>query len=66
MSFSPVLPSTGLTGWNFLKASLPTQTELFEKSPEIQRDLEYFEDNIRNIKMVSVKKLIKARLFAKC
>jgi len=50
MSFSPVLPSTGLTGWNFLKASLPTQTELFEKSPEIQRDLEYFEDNIRNIK----------------
>ena len=50
MVFSPVLPATGLTGWNFLKASLPTQAALFEKSPEIERDLEYFEANIRDVK----------------
>ena len=50
MPISPVLPSSGLTGWNFLKASLPTQEKLFNSSADISRDVEYFKENIGNVK----------------
>jgi hypothetical protein len=50
MTFSPVIPSSGLTGWSFLQRTLETQEDLFAKSPEIQRDIEYFKENIGNIK----------------
>lgn len=50
MSFSPVIPSTGLTGWNFLQATVDRQEEIHAQSPEIARDTAYFEENIGNIK----------------
>lgn len=46
MSFTPVIPSTGLSGWNFLKATLERQSEISAQSPGLSRDIEYFEDNI--------------------
>lgn len=52
MSFSPVIPSSGLTGWNFLQRTLDRQEDLFSKSPEINREIEYFKENIGNIKTV--------------
>jgi len=52
MSFSPVIPSSGLIGWNFLQSTLDRQEDLFSKSPEINRDIEYFKENIGNIKTV--------------
>lgn len=50
MPFSPVIPSSGLTGWNFLQRTLDRQEDLFGKSPEIERDIDYFKENIGNIK----------------
>ncbi len=50
MTFSPVIPSSGLTGWSFLQRTLDRQEDLFAKSPEINRDIEYFKENIGNIK----------------
>ncbi len=50
MPIAPVLPSSGLTGWNFLKATLPAQEKLFNSSADISRDVEYFKENIGNVK----------------
>lgn len=52
MTFSPVIPSSGLTGWSFLQRTLDRQEDLFAKSPEIKRDIDYFKENIGNIKTV--------------
>lgn len=49
MIFQPVVPSTGLTGWLFLNATLDRQIEQFDKSPTIIRDTEYFEQKIGGI-----------------
>lgn len=50
MPFTPVIPSTGLTGWNFLQATVSRQEEVHGRSPEIARDVAYFEENIGDIK----------------
>ena len=41
-----------MIGWNFLQSTLDRQEDLFSKSPEINRDIEYFKENIGNIKTV--------------
>ena len=46
MPFTPTIPVTGLAGWNFLQSSLTRQTEIFNQSPDIQRDIDYFTENI--------------------
>ncbi|RKQ72145.1 uncharacterized protein DUF1217 [Litorimonas taeanensis] len=50
MAFTPVIPTTGLAGWNFLQQTLPRQEEIFSQSPEVSRELEYFNENIGNVK----------------
>lgn len=50
MPISPVLPTSGLTGWRFLNDSLETQSKLFNSSPDIARDVEYFIENIKSVK----------------
>jgi len=50
MPISPVLPTSGLTGWRFLNDSLETQEKLFNSSPDISRDVDYFNENIGDIK----------------
>jgi len=50
MVFSPVIPASGLLGWNFLQTTLTRQEEIHSKTPEIARDVDYFKENIGNIK----------------
>lgn len=50
MTFTPVIPTTGLAGWNFLQQTLSQQEKVFAESPEIKRDIDYFKDNIGDIK----------------
>ena len=68
MPISPVLPTTGLTGWNFLNESLETQETLFNRSPDIARDVEYFNENIGDVKtlddLMGDRRLLKVALGA--
>lgn len=50
MSFEPTIPSTGLTGWAFLQSTYDRQFENFNKDPILERDNEYFMENIGNVK----------------
>ena len=52
MTFQPIIPSSGYTGWAFLNRTLESQKEAFNASPELQRDTEYFEENIGSVKTV--------------
>lgn len=68
MPFTPVLPTSGLAGWNFLVESLDSQTEIFNRSPHIKRDVEYFENNIGSVEtlddLMSDRRLLKVTLGA--
>lgn len=68
MTFSPVLPIGGLAGWSLLGRTMDRQTELFNKSPQIVRDTEYFEKTIGGIKtaedLVSDRRLLRVTLGA--
>lgn len=49
MSFRPVLPSTGLVGWQFLQRTLPSQRDSFANAPALRRDTSHFEARIGEI-----------------
>jgi hypothetical protein len=49
MSFQPLVPVEGLGGWNYLKRTAPTQTELLARQPVAQREEAYFRENIGKI-----------------
>ena len=49
MSFQPTIPLSGVAGWRFLERTQPRQQAAFEKSPEVQRDVAYFEDKIASV-----------------
>ena len=49
MSFQPVLPLTGLAGWQFLQRTAGQQQELYAQSPVIQRNTDAFRDRIESI-----------------
>lgn len=46
MSFQPVIPLTGYTGWRFLQRTLETQQTAFEASAPIVRATDYFKEKI--------------------
>lgn len=48
MPFSPALPVTGLAGLRFLERTKDQQMEVFNKSPDIQREVDYFLENAAN------------------
>jgi len=50
VNFKPVLPFAGLAGWSFLERTRENQQEAFNDSTVIQRDTDYFRENIGNIK----------------
>ncbi len=50
MTFNPVLPFSGYSGWTFLNRTMTNQTAAFNKSPEIVRDEDYFRTNIGKIR----------------
>lgn len=49
MTFQPVIPFSGASGWAFLQRTEAAQREAFENSPSVQRDIEYFKENIGNV-----------------
>ncbi|MBW4974445.1 DUF1217 domain-containing protein [Roseovarius mucosus] len=68
MNFTPVVPLGGLSGWALLSRTSERQTDLFNKSPQIVRDTEYFEQNIAKITtaegLVSDRRLLRVALGA--
>lgn len=68
MNFQPLVPIGGLPGWVLLNNTLDRQTEVFNKSPLIVRDTEYFEQNIGNVQtaedLVSDRRLLRVALGA--
>ncbi|MCG3269114.1 DUF1217 domain-containing protein [Yoonia sp. I 8.24] len=46
MTFQPILPNTGYSGWIFLDRTMETQQETFSKGQAIVRDTDYFAQNI--------------------
>ena len=46
MSFAPVIPAGGLTGWAFLNRTIVSQKKAFAADPAVQREAAYFRDNI--------------------
>ena len=68
MSFQPVVPTSGLTGWVFITNTLDRQTEIFNKSPTIVRDTDYFAQNIGNVQtaddLISDRRLLRVALGA--
>lgn len=68
MNFDPVLPLGGLPGWVLLNRTLERQTDLFNASPGIVRDTDYFEQNIGGVQtaedLVSDRRLLRVALGA--
>lgn len=68
MSFQPVLPLSGYTGWGFLKRTMARQQAAQQALPVQQRDEAYFRDRIGKVdtaeKLVSDKRLLRIALTA--
>lgn len=52
MSFSPIIPSTGIVGWNFLQSTYDKQFETFSKDPVLDRETDYFAEKIGEVTSV--------------
>ena len=59
MSFSPVLPTNGISGWMFLNRTLDAQTRAFNGSAVHQRDIDYFKKKLP--KIMSIEELVDNR-----
>lgn len=59
MYFQPSVPTGGYSGWLVLQKTAPRQQEVFEKSPALQREIEYFQENIA--KATTAKALVNDR-----
>jgi hypothetical protein len=68
MSFQPVMPLPGLSGWSFLKRTQQRQQAVQEQLPAQRRDEAYFRDKIGKAdtagKLVSDKRLLRIALTA--
>lgn len=68
MSFQPVIPVGGYTGWTFLNRTLDSQKQAFENSASISRDVTYFKENIGRIssaeELISDRRLLQVALGA--
>ncbi|MCV2881797.1 DUF1217 domain-containing protein [Actibacterium sp. XHP0104] len=49
MTFQPIVPMGGYAGWRFLQRTMPAQQAAFERSPQMSRDISYFEEKIGDI-----------------
>lgn len=49
MPFSPAIPLTGLAGFRFLEQTQDRQRALFDRSPDLQREIDYFLDKATDI-----------------
>jgi hypothetical protein len=68
MSFTPVIPLSGLGGWRFLQNTIESQRSAFESSAQNAREIEYFRENIASAdtaeKLVQDRTLLKIALGA--
>ncbi|WP_226551498.1 MULTISPECIES: DUF1217 domain-containing protein [Celeribacter] len=68
MSYQPIVPFSGYAGWVVLQRTKDTQQAAFNNSAEIQREADYFRENISKInsaeELVSDYKLLKVALGA--
>lgn len=68
MTYQPVIPLSGYAGWRFLTNTLEKQKESYVQSPVIQRNAEYFRENIANVKtaddLVNDRRLLQVSLEA--
>ncbi len=68
MSFQPIVPMSGIGGWNFLKRTMEKQQQTFNRSPVMEREAQYFKENIGKVKraedLVSDYRLLKVALGA--
>jgi len=66
--FTPVVPLDGVPGWRFLEATETAQRESFNQSPLLEREVEYFKENIGSIltaeELVADRTLLKVALGA--
>lgn len=59
MAFLPIAPIGGYGGWLVLQRTAPVQRAAFEKSPQLQREIDYFRENIA--KATTAEALVKDR-----
>ncbi|MEL7467941.1 MAG: DUF1217 domain-containing protein [Pseudomonadota bacterium] len=52
MPFPPAIPIGGLSGFKFLERTMDRQLELFNKSPDVQREIDYFLETAGSITSV--------------
>ena len=66
--FTPIVPTGGLTGLTLLNRTLDQQTQLFNSAPSLQRDTQYFRQNISEVQdaeaLVSDRRLLRVALGA--
>lgn len=49
MSYQPIIPVPGYSGWKFLNRTLVQQKQAFDKAPDFKRDIDYFKATIGKI-----------------
>lgn len=68
IGFTPVIPQSGYTGWRFFERTQDAQKAVFDKSPEVVRDITYFRENIAKVgtaeELVNDRRLLKVALGA--
>lgn len=68
MSFEPVIPAGGVLGWRLLQRTESAQRDLYDKRPELQRDVAYFREKIASVNtaeaLVSDRRLLRVALGA--
>ncbi|WP_425040036.1 DUF1217 domain-containing protein [Primorskyibacter sp. S187A] len=68
MTFQPIIPSGGLTGWRYLNQTIDRQLDAFTASPLNQRDTDYFSKQISSIQsaeeLVADRRLLRVALGA--
>lgn len=68
MSYQPIIPLSGYSGWKFLNRTLVQQKQAFDKAPDLARDIDYFKARIGKIdsaeQLVSDHRLLKVTLGA--
>lgn len=68
MSFQPIVPFAGVTGWRFLERTEDAQRAAFARAPELDREIRYFKENIAAVTdaraLVSDRSLLKVALGA--
>ena len=63
MSFQPVVPTGGIAGLLFVERTREKQQAVFDRAPQMQREMEYFRDNVSKVQ--SAKDLVADRMLLK-